>query len=382
MSARESLFFCISGHGFGHSSRQVELANALAPLVPDLAIVMRTSAPRWLFDRTVRVPFTWLEGACDTGIVQIDSLHLDESATIRHAAEFYRDLPRHIEDEAAILRKHDARLVISDAPPLACAAAAAAGIPAIVVSNFTWDWIYQGYPEPLTTAPELIPTIQAAYGHASGAWRLPMHGGFETIDRVMDLPYIARHASHDPADARATLSLPATMPLALSSFGGYGVGDFDPASLDCLATVGVVLTGHTSPGTLPAGVHFIEEHRIYDAGLRYEDLVAAVDVVVTKPGYGIIAECIANETAMLYTSRGRFREYDVMVAEMPRVLRCEFIDHGALLGGRWLGPLTALLQQSAPPERPPTDGAEIAARLAADILNHGLHGSRSSRLSF
>ena len=375
MSARDSLFFYISGHGFGHSSRQIELVNALAPLVPDRAIVMRTSAPRWLFDRTVRVPFTWLEGACDTGIVQIDSLHLDESATIRHATEFHRDLPGRIEAEAAILREHHARLVICDAPPLACAAAAAAGIPAIVVSNFTWDWIYQGYPEPLAAAPELIPAIQAAYCHASAAWRLPMHGGFETIDRVMDLPYIARHASHDPAHVRATLSLPRAMPLALSSFGGYGVRDFDPFGLDCLATVGVVVTGRQSPGALPAGVHFIDERRIYDAGLRYEDLVAAVDVVVTKPGYGIIAECIANETAMLYTSRGRFREYDVMVAEMPRVLRCEFIDHGALLSGRWLEPLTRVLQRPAPPDRPATDGAEIAARLAAGILDQGSHGS-------
>jgi hypothetical protein len=42
-------------------------------------------------------------------------------------------------------------------------------------------------------------------------------------------------------------------------------------------------------------------------GLRDEGLVAAVDVVVSKPGFGIIAECIANDTVLLYTSRGRLR---------------------------------------------------------------------------
>ena len=61
---------------------------------------------------------------------------------------------------------------------------------------------------------------------------------------------------------------------------------------------------------------------MYDAGLRYEDLVGAVDVVITKPGYGIISDCVANGTAMLYTPRGRFAEYEVMVREMPRLLRC------------------------------------------------------------
>ena len=35
-------------------------------------------------------------------------------------------------------------------------------------------------------------------------------------------------------------------------------------------------------------------------------LVGAADAVVSKPGYGIISECIANETAILYTSRGHF----------------------------------------------------------------------------
>ena len=363
-----AIFFYISGHGFGHASREIEVINALAPLLSDHAIVIRTSAARWLFDRTVRAPFTWLAGPCDTGLVQIDSLRLDEGATIRQASEFYRNLPRFVGDEAALLRAHAARLVIADASPLACAAAAAEGIPSIVLANFTWDWIYEGYQEPLATVPDLIPTIQAAYRHASEAWRLPMHGGFEAIDRITDMPYIARHARHGRAHVRAMLSLPPAGPLALSSFGGYGVRDLDPARLDCRHEVGVFITGRADPGPLPAGVHFVDERRIYDAGLRYEDLVAAADVVVTKPGYGIIAECIANDTAVLYTSRGRFREYDVMTGEMPRVLRCAFIDQEALLAGRWLGPLNEVLGLPPAPERPRTDGAEIAARMIAERL--------------
>ena len=62
-------------------------------------------------------------------------------------------------------------------------------------------------------------------------------------------------------------------------------------------------------------------HRCAASGYRYEDLVRAADVVVTKPGYGIIAECLANDTALLYTDRGRFIEYDVLVAAMRRSRR-------------------------------------------------------------
>ena len=98
-------------------------------------------------------------------------------------------------------------------------------------------------------------------------------------------------------------------------------------------------------------------------GLRYEDLVAAVDVVATKPGYGIISECIANETAILYTSRGHFVEYDVLVAAMPKYLRCGFIDHDDLFAGRWRNALDRLMASTQPPERPATNGAEVIAEM-------------------
>ena len=123
--------------------------------------------------------------------------------------------------------------------------------------------------------------------------------------------------------------------------------------LDCLDRWTVVITGHLPPASLPAGVRYVDEAAIYDGDLRYEDLVHAVDVVVTKPGYGIVAECLANGTAMLYTSRGRFREYDVMVAEMPAFCaassstwsRC---SPAAGAGARWTA-------ASAAPTRPSAD---------------------------
>ena len=55
--------FYISGHGFGHASRQIEVINAFGVLRPDVRIVVRTSASAWLFERTVRVPFELVPGA-------------------------------------------------------------------------------------------------------------------------------------------------------------------------------------------------------------------------------------------------------------------------------------------------------------------------------
>jgi L-arabinokinase len=121
-------------------------------------------------------------------------------------------------------------------------------------------------------------------------------------------------------------------------------------------------------------VRFIPEASFVDSGFRYEDVVAAVDAVVTKPGYGIIAECISTSTAMLYTSRGDFREYDLLVREMPRYLRARFIDQGELFAGRWREALAGLLDQPPPPETLAVDGAD---RAAAALISW-LGGSRSA----
>ena len=114
---------------------------------------------------------------------------------------------------------------------------------------------------------------------------------------------------------------------------------------------------------------------MYDRGYRYEDLVKAVDVVVTKPGYGIVSECIANDTAMLYTSRGDFREYPVMLQEMPKYLRCEFIDHQDLFSGNWAPHLDRLMAQPAPQQRPPTNGAQIAAEIISQEIKRNSNRS-------
>jgi L-arabinokinase len=375
--------FYISGHGFGHASRDIEVANALGRLAPDIPVAIRTAAPRWLFDLTLTRDVSMHAVECDTGVVQLDSLSLDEAETIRRAEAFHGDISGARDVEAAWLTSAGARLVVADIPPLACLAARTAGLPVIALGNFTWDWIYEGYRQWMAPESTLVERLGRAYAGVDLALRLPMHGGFSTTPRVQDLPFIARRSQRAPADTRRHLGLP-DGPLVLLSFGGYGLQRIDLRSVAGLTGYTVVLTADVTAnrraeavgrsarangeGELPPNVRLLDERRLYDEGLRYEDLVAAVDVVMTKPGYGIIAECVANDTALVYTSRGHFVEYDVLVGEMPRWLRCGFISNADLLAGRWQSALDDVLRQPAPPESIAVDGAERAATVILDVL--------------
>jgi L-arabinokinase len=365
----------ISGHGFGHASREIEIINALRDRRPDVPIVVRTGAKRWIFDLTLRAPVDFQQAECDTGVVQIDSLRLDEAETVRRAAAFYAGFGARVAAERDLLRSIRPSLVVGDVPPLAFAAARAAGVPSIAIANFTWDWIYEGYEPGRFGAPELPRQIKEACAEADLFLRLPMWGGFAMAppEVTRDLPLVARRSARDPLETREALGLPVDRTLVLLSFGGHGLKDLSPAAFDTFGGEFVaVITGHLEMSEAAhrsrRGVIEFDEQALYEAGWRYEDLVAAVDVVATKPGYGIIAECAAHQTALLYTSRGRFVEYEVLVREMPRYVRSQFIPQEALFAGGWRPYLEALLSQDRP-EPADVNGAATAAEVMLERLN-------------
>ena len=361
-STTGAIVFYISGHGFGHASREAEVINTLEPVLRATGntdtIVVRTAADAWLLDRVLRVPVERMPAVVDSGIVQIDSLHLDENATFREAKAFYSTFDARATAEAELLRSLKARLVVSDVVPLGFEAAHRAKVPSIAVGNFTWDWIFEGYPEHAAHAGMVISTIRVANRKATSALRLPLHGGFETCPVIEDIPFIARHAARERDEVRRALGIALDKPAVLASFGAYGVQQLAGSGADCQPDWTVVVSDRTSETRTTAGVVQVSEDAVYDMGLRYEDLVGAVDVVLTKPGYGIVSECIANDTAMVYTSRGRFVEYDVFVREMPRYLRCAFLSNEDLAAGRWRAALDAAMSQPTPP-RVRTDGADV-----------------------
>ncbi len=364
----------ISGHGFGHASREIEIINAVRDRRPDLPIVVRTGARRWLFDLTLRSPVDFQPTECDTGVVQIDSLRLDEGETVRRAAAFYGKFDAKVAAERDLLRSMRPSLVVGDVPPLAFAAAYAAGVPSVAIANFTWDWIYEGYEPERLGAPDLVGRVRDACACAGLFLRLPMWGGFEMAlpDATRDLPLVARRSARNPLETRQALGLPCDRKLVLISFGGHGLRGLSLAAFDSFGEeFGAVLTGHLEMSEAARrsrhGVVEFDEQALYEAGWRYEDLVAAVDVVATKPGYGIIAECAAHQTALLYTSRGHFIEYEVLVQEMPRYVRSQYIPQEALFAGHWRPYLEELLLQDRP-EPADVTGAAVAAELILERI--------------
>ena len=90
-------------------------------------------------------------------------------------------------------------------------------------------------------------------------------------------------------------------------------------------------------------------------------------MVLTKPGYGIVSDAIGAGTRMVYTERGDFPEYPVMVAELPRYLACVHVSNAAVREGR-VGQAVRRVLELPMPARPALDGAARAATRVLEAI--------------
>lgn len=349
----------VSGHGYGHSTRVGEVLRALRARDPHLPLTAVTSAPEFLYRAALGDALTLRHLECDVGLVQRGALAIDEPATVHAWRAFAAGWEQLVESEARWLRSNGARLVLGDVPPLAFAAARRAGIPSVALANFSWDWIYRHLSRREAELGTAAEHCAGAYAHTDLLLRLPFAGDLSVFPQIADIPLVTRRPACTRAEARRRLGFQAdTRPIVLLSFGGFGLPGFDAAVLAALD--GFVFAVSSPSGSHPPNVVLVDAARLTAADLGYADLVAAADVAVTKPGYGIVSDAAGAGTRMVYTERGDFPEYPILVAEMPRYLAAAPLDNASLRAGRLRPALEAVLARPMPPP-PPLDGADRAA---------------------
>jgi hypothetical protein len=339
----------VSGHGFGHATRTAEVLRAVRNLAPDLPLTVVSAAPEWLFRAAVPGPLSFRSATLDVGVVQSDALTMDEAATAARWRQWSDAYPRRLDEEAGWLRRAGARVVLGDVPPLAFDAAAEAGVPSVALANFSWDWIYRHLGRAWPDLRRAAAHSARAYARCGLLLELPFGGHLGAFPRREAVPFVARRSRVPGEETRRRLGLAADRPAVLLSFGGLGLGRFDAAALSDLEGYAVLGPQGLSPEVLAGH------------GLRYEDVVAAADVVVSKPGYGIVTDAIAGRTRLVYTDRGDFPEYAVLVEQMPRYLPVAYVSNQDLRAGRLRAALAEVAAAPFPPA-PDLGGAEAAAR--------------------
>ncbi len=103
--------------------------------------------------------------------------------------------------------------------------------------------------------------------------------------------------------------------------------------------------------------------------IRFPNLLNACDAAISKPGYGLVAEIIANQTPLLYTSRTDFAEYEVLVQGLKDCAIARELSREDFFAGNWREHLETLLQGPAVWKQIALNGAEKAAEKILAIMD-------------
>jgi L-arabinokinase len=191
---------------------------------------------------------------------------------------------------------------------------------------------------------------------------MPMHGDCSACPRIEDVPLVARKPKKSRTGVRSILSLDPGDKVILVAFVSL---DLNEAAIRKLKSADGIIFLYKSPMEfgIPGALRFD------GTPISFPDAVGAADAVVTKPGYGIVSDCLAQGTPIIYTERGPFPEYGVLVNAIQRELTSVFIDSKNFSAGNWEPSIRQILSL---PRRFPdirTDGAEACAGKILGFLN-------------
>lgn len=353
----------VTGHGFGHLTRTLEVAREVLKLAPETELHIRAPYPEEQIRANLgRAPESFEPVRLDLGLVQVDSLTQDYDSSLERLAWFYGpEGDKLVEAEAAWLERTGIDAALLDIPPRAFDACRLAGVPAYAMGNFSWDSIWRDLAAERPAFGRYADKAAEAYGYTSIFFEGGMRVDLSAFPRVESVPLIARISSMEPEEARRRLDLPEEQPIALLAYGGEGVRNITLPGGEWRNRF--LWTATEQLPDLGSGTRQILDRTMRERDVCYCELVAASDLVMTKPGYSTVAECAANRTPLIITPRRGFLEARVIEEYVRETLPHAVLPPDKLASGEWdeaLERITELMELPYPDI--PSDGAQVIAR--------------------
>lgn len=357
------IWAAISAHGFGHAAQVVPVLNALGRVMPDLRVLLRTTVPASFFDNRLAIPWEISAVQQDVGCIQNGPLIIDMEATWREHERFHATWSERIQTEVEAMRAARPDVVLADTPYLAVAAGAEAAIPTAALVNLTWDLILSEFPAPPRIDRQLLlRSIGQAYARADLALRMTPAPKMEIFGRIVDIGPITEPASPAREQLGKILGLAPGERTVLVGFGGIPLTSLPFAELERLTGYRFLIDGPTPSESM----HFTSFQSL---PFSFKTLLASVDIVMTKPGYGTFVEAVALQRPVIYVRRFKFADEPSLVDYLHQYGRAVQLSLEDFTEGRWE---TALRRAAALPiptaPLPPMTGAEDAAKHLRKIL--------------
>lgn len=361
MSVNPSIAYFISPHGYGHAARAAGVMEAMHDLDSTIRFEIFTQVPRWFFEDSLSGDFGYHSLLTDIGLVQKTPLHADIPETVKRLNRFLPFDSSKIRDLARLTKKLNCVLIICDIAPMGIMVAREAGIPSLLIENFTWDWIYQGYAEMDARIGDHISYLKSLFNTAH--FRIQTEPICDPRSADLTTFPVSRKMKTPASEIRKRLGIPVSAKAVLITMGGIEEKYNFLKQLAKKREVHFVIPGASTEVTIHDNLVLLPHHSNY----FHPDLVNASNAVIGKVGYSTLAEIYYAGVPFGYVARSRFRESQKLVSFIESSMPGMPILGGEFYSGAWLSSLADLL---ALPQIHRTDprGAEQIAPFIHDRI--------------
>jgi hypothetical protein len=296
----------VTSHGFGHLNRTAAVLNRVPSDVP---VTIRSHSN--LFEHwreRLKRPAELEHYVSDVGAVNPpgDSAATDPFATLALAVPFHAEAMAKLDDQVRRLHEQGTTAVLCDAPAVPLVAARRAGVPGVLMSNFTWADIYAPYARAAGgEALRFVAHLRACYRQATATFRVEPAMSMSWMSPVTESGMVVNQGRDRSAELRRLFGLKNADKLVYLYLGRYGQSDLDWSRLQRFAARRVHFLAYQPA---PDG-HLANLYAVPSADWPGGDLIASSDAIVAKAGYGTVCEAMAGGTPMIYPPRSGFAEF-------------------------------------------------------------------------
>ncbi len=261
----------------------------------------------------------------DVGVIQLDSLQVNREATFAAWEHIYEQRTDLIAEEVKFLQENQVDLIFGDIPPMVAEIAKAAQIPCWMAGNFGWDFIYRDWGGKYV---ELADRLSEIYSHCDRLFRLPFAEPMGCFPNIQDVGLTGAKPNHSPEYLRQKFNLASDRPTAMLTFGGLSLQSIPYQNLANFPDWQFITFDRGAPD-LP------NLTKANCDRLRPVDLMVVCDRLVTKPGYGTLAEALRVGIPLVCLTREGFLEAETLIAGVKNYADHLIISPQEFYEGDW-----------------------------------------------
>jgi hypothetical protein len=350
-----TIAYFISPHGFGHAARACAVMTALQEIHPPIQFEIYTQVPLWFFQDSLPGAFNYHPLLTDIGLVQTSPFHEDLEQTQEALDNFLPFDPALINRLAEEIKQKHCAQILCDIAPLGIAVAKEAGIPSVLIENFTWDWIYESY---LGQAKQLgKPIVYLRHLVASVDYHIQTQPVCRSASVDLTTQPVSRKPRLSKKEVREKLTLPPDVPVILVSTGGIPPQQYPfLGQMTRQRKVYFVIPGASQRRQRQENLVLLPHHSEF----YHPDLIHAADMVVGKLGYSTLAETYWEGIPFGGITRAQFRESSSLAHFVAQKMTGFTMSERDFQTGNWISKLPEYLKLPPIQHRGPNGCEQIA----------------------